>query len=137
MSSLHDSRGTFEECTHVARINSREFIDKDPSRRTAKVSIDISNAGITFEPGHRVAIMPMNNWAEVDKIVRACGLSDSLEKSVPLDNPWKRFSMHINSIYRTIGSEDTLSVSGILRRGTLAPLHKDIIVKVPFQNGED
>jgi sulfite reductase alpha subunit-like flavoprotein len=134
ISGLHESRGTFEECTYLARINSIESIDLDPSRRTAKVSIDISNTGITFQPGDRVSIMPMNNSFEIEKVVRACGLSNVIDKPVLLNYPWQRFAGHVNHVYRKRSCQETFSVSEILLLGKLAPMTKDMLVAVRIRD---
>jgi hypothetical protein len=126
----HEWRGSFEECRYKARIISRENIDKDLSRTTAKVTLDISNTGVTFAPGDRLAIMPSNSWSDIEKIVIVLGLSDLMNELVPLDNAvWKRYSQHLINIHReeTAGN---LSVRDILSKGKLAPLTRQMVLKV-------
>ena len=126
----HEWRGSFEECRYKARIISRENIDKDLSRTTAKVTLDISNTGVTFAPGDRLTIMPSNSWSDMEKIVIVLGLSDLMNKLVPLDNAvWKRYAQHLINIHRkeTAGN---LSVRDILNKGKLAPLTRQMVLKV-------
>jgi sulfite reductase alpha subunit-like flavoprotein len=125
----HETRGTFDECSFKARIVSRQSIDEDPFRKTAKVTIDISNSGVTFAPGDRMAVMPLNSWSDMEKIVRVCNLSELLDTLVPLDGAWQRYSKHLIHVYQK-ESAGNLYVRDILRRGKLAPLTKEIIMKV-------
>lgn len=62
----HETRGTYEECRFWARIISRESIDDDPHRSTGKVTFDVKNLGLTFIPGDRLAIMPLNSWTDIE-----------------------------------------------------------------------
>jgi sulfite reductase alpha subunit-like flavoprotein len=125
----HETRGTFEECQFNARIVSRQSIDEDPFRKTAKVTMDISNSGITFAPGDRIAVMPLNSWSDIEKVVRARNLSELLNTLVPLDGTWQRYAKHLTHVYQK-ESAANLSLRDILRRGKLAPLTKEIIMKV-------
>ena len=124
----HETRGTFEECQFKACVIGRENIDNDPLRRTAKVTIDLSNTGITFAPGDRLSIMPANSTCEMDKVVRACGLSKYLDFSVPLEGLWQRYAKHVKAVYNKV--DDSLTARDILRWGKLSPLGKDVLMKV-------
>ena len=79
-------RGTFEECRYRGRILSRNFVDSDPKRSIAMVTLDIQESGITFQPGDRLAVMPMNNWTECAKVAAALGLDTMLEDPVMLED---------------------------------------------------
>ena len=122
----HETRGTFEECQFKGCIISRHSIDSDSSRRTGRVTIDVSNTGITFAPGDRLAIMPINNWREIEKVARACNLFASLDTLIPVNGCWLRFAKHMKRVYESDGN---LTVRDILSRGKLAPLAKDTLVK--------
>lgn len=124
-------RGCFEECRFTAQILSRRNIDQDVARSTGLVTFDLQDTGITFQPGDRLAVMPMNAWSEVAKIAAALGLEDFMEMEVPLDlSPeWNKFAKHIASV-KHIKSIPKLSVRDILRRGHLAPLTKDLVLAV-------
>lgn len=63
----HQMRGTFEECRFKSRVLSRSNVDEDPSRSIAMVTLDIQDTGITFRPGDRLAVMPLNSWIECAK----------------------------------------------------------------------
>jgi sulfite reductase alpha subunit-like flavoprotein/cytochrome b involved in lipid metabolism len=124
----HEMRGTFEECRYRCRILSRDFVDADPNRSIAQVTLDIENSGITFAPGDRLAVMPMNSWTECAKVAAALGLDSMLENPVSLDKPWSRFADHVGSITRM--GRPQLTVIDILRKGHLAPLTKDLVMKL-------
>lgn len=122
-------RGTFEECRFKARILSRSSIDNDPSRLTGMVTFGLEDTGITFQPGDRLAVMPVNSWIEVNKVTAALGLDDFLLTSVPTAHTpdWHRFAKHIKAVNKSDGAA-SVTVKDILRRGHLAPLTKDIIM---------
>ncbi|KAK3938520.1 sulfite reductase [NADPH] flavoprotein alpha-component [Diplogelasinospora grovesii] len=90
----HEMRGTFEECRYRSRVISRSFVDTDPRRSIAMVTLDIQNTGITFQPGDRLAVMPLNR-------------PNALRKPI-----------------------SQLTVKDVLRRGHLAPITKDLALKV-------
>lgn len=133
MAEPHETRGTFEECRFKARIISRRNIAKDCDRKTAKVTIDVSNTGLTFAPGDRLTIMPCNSRSDIEKVVKALKLSNALDETVPLNRDWKRYAQHIKNISLS-GTLQHLSVRDILRIGKLAPLTKDLILKVCMSN---
>lgn len=127
----HELRGSFEECRFKARILSRSFVDTDPLRSTAMVTFGLEGTGMTFQPGDRLAVMPLNSWTEVSKVTAALGLDDLLQRKVSVSHcpDWNRFAKHLKAINRT--SEDaSLTVQDILRRGHLAPLTKDLVMAV-------
>lgn len=124
----HQMRGTFEECRYKSRILSRSYIDDDPKRSIAMITLDLQDTGITFQPGDRLAIMPLNNWEECAKVALALGLEDRLEMAVSLDKKWSRFAEHVGSVSRTDAPQ--LLVRDILRRGHLAPLTQELVLKV-------
>ncbi|KAJ8112822.1 hypothetical protein OPT61_g4898 [Boeremia exigua] len=124
----HEMRGTFEECRYRGRILSRNFVDTDPKRSIAMVTLDIQETGITFQPGDRLAIMPMNSWTECAKVAASLGLDGMLEEPVALDRTWARYAEHIGSI--THSSRPQLNVIDILRKGHLSPITKDLATKV-------
>lgn len=124
----HEMRGSFEECRFQARISSRHIIDNDPARSTGMVTFDLSGTGITFQPGDRLAVMPFNTTAEVDKVAAALGLEDFMNQLVPVEkgSEWSRFSKHMTSISKAPSAG--LAVKDILKRGHLAPLTKDLVM---------
>ncbi|KAI8712865.1 Cytochrome b5 heme-binding domain-containing protein [Fusarium sp. LHS14.1] len=124
----HSMRGTFQECRYVTKVAGCSAIDKDPSRSTALVTLDIRDTGITFAPGDRVAVMPLNSWEECAKMVAALGLDRHLEEPVDTTGMWSRFEQHLSSVKRS--AQRQLTVIDILRRGHLAPITKELAVKV-------
>ncbi|KNB12503.1 hypothetical protein FOXG_12094 [Fusarium oxysporum f. sp. lycopersici 4287] len=124
----HSMRGTFEECRYMAKIASCSSIDQDASRSTAMVTLDIRDTGITFAPGDRVAVMPLNSWEECAKMVAALGLDQHLREPVDTTGTWSRFEHHLSTVTRTAHRQ--LTVIDILRRGHLAPITKELTVKV-------
>jgi len=124
----HQMRGTFEECRYRGRILGRDFVDMDPKRSIAMVTLDIQDTGISFQPGDRLAVMPMNSWTECAKVAAALGLDTLLEQPVALDRTWTRFADHLGSIERT--SRPQLNVIDILRKGHLAPITKELATKM-------
>jgi sulfite reductase alpha subunit-like flavoprotein/predicted heme/steroid binding protein len=124
----HSMRGTFEECRYMAKIAGCSAIDTDVTRSTARVTLDIRDTGITFAPGDRVAVMPLNSWEECAKMVAALGLDEHFNEPVPTRGVWSRFEHHLSSVTRT--SHRQLTVIDILRRGHLAPITKELTVKV-------
>lgn len=124
----HEMRGTFEECRYRGRILGRNFVDADPQRSTAMVTLDIQETGITFQPGDRLAVMPMNSWTECAKVAAALGLDALLEQPVALDRTWKRFADHVAQISRA--RRPQLTVIDILRKGHLAPITKQLATRM-------
>ncbi|VBB80424.1 Putative Sulfite reductase, alpha subunit (flavoprotein) [Podospora comata] len=124
----HEMRGTFEECRYKSRILSRSFVDNDPNRSIAMVTMDLHNTGITFQPGDRLAVMPLNSWAECAKVAAALGLGDYLEYRITPNTQWQRFAQHLGAVSHT--STSHLTVKDILRRGHLAPITKELALKV-------
>ncbi|KAM0324395.1 hypothetical protein ACHAQA_008177 [Verticillium albo-atrum] len=124
----HQMRGTFEECRYVSRVLYRGFVDSDNSRSISLVTLDIRDTGITFAPGDRLAIMPLNSWDECAKVLAALGLEGHIDAPVDVDPVWARFEQHLGSVRRTANPK--LTVSDILRRGHLAPITKDLALKI-------
>ncbi|KAF4990484.1 hypothetical protein FGRMN_8441 [Fusarium graminum] len=124
----HSMRGTFEECRYVAKVANCSSVDNDAARSTAMVTLDIRNTGITFTPGDRVAMMPLNSWEECAKMVAALGLDQHLGTPVPTTGTWSRFERHLSSVRN--GRQRRLTVIDIFRRGHLAPITKELAVKV-------
>ncbi|KAL6711467.1 hypothetical protein ACN47E_004401 [Coniothyrium glycines] len=124
----HEMRGTFEECRYRARILSRNFVDNDPKRSIAMVTLDIQDTGITFQPGDRLAVMPMNSWTECAKVAAALGLDSMLEQTVMLNGTWTRYADHVSSTSRSPNPQ--LTVIDILRKGHLAPITKSLATKM-------
>ena len=126
-SQPHEIRGSFQECGIKTRIISRQRIDRDRFRRTAKVTIDLVNTGVTFTPGDRVIVMPLNRRSDMDKVISAFDLSDLLDKEVPLNDSWKLYAQQMSNVHR---DGQKLSVAKILRSGKISPLTKDTVIKV-------
>ncbi|GKT60625.1 NADPH-ferrihemoprotein reductase [Colletotrichum tofieldiae] len=124
----HQMRGTFEECRYVTRVLNRSFVDSDPKRSIAMVTLDIRETGITFAPGDRLAVMPLNGWEECAKVIAALGLEEQIDAPVQVSGTWARFEMHLGSVRRTVAPK--LTVGDILRRGHLAPITKDMALKI-------
>jgi sulfite reductase alpha subunit-like flavoprotein len=124
----HEMRGTFEECRYRGRILSRNFVDSDPSRSIAMVTLDIQEAGITFQPGDRLSVMPMNSWTECAKVAAALGLDFMLEDTVALNRVWSRYADHIASVTRS--GRPRLTVIDVLRKGHLAPITQVLATKL-------
>jgi len=124
----HQIRGTFAECRYKSAVLSRSFVDTDPDRSIARVTLDIQDTGITFQPGDRLAVMPLNSWVECAKVAAALGLDIMLENPVFLNNHWTRFADHLDSVSST--SSPQLTVKDILRRGHLAPLTKELVMRL-------
>ncbi|KAL1836788.1 hypothetical protein VTJ49DRAFT_4645 [Mycothermus thermophilus] len=124
----NEMRGTFAECRYRSRILSRSFVDSDPNRSVAMVTMDLHNTGITFQPGDRLAIMPLNSWAEIAKVAAALGLAEYLDHPITLNKSWQRFARHLGEVRHTEAPQ--LTVKDILRRGHLAPITKDLALKV-------
>lgn len=124
----HQMRGTFEECRYVTRVLSRSFVDSDPSRTIGLVTLDLQETGITFMPGDRLAVMPLNSWEECAKVAAALGLENFIDSHVEVQGIWSRFEKHAASVRRT--KPQRLTVNDILRRGHLAPITKDLALKV-------
>ena len=130
----HQMRGSFEECRFQARILDRQFIDSDPNRSTGMVTFDLHGTGITFQPGDRLAVMPINPPYEIVKVAAALGLEEMLDYIVPVEqgSEWGRFSRHLEMVSKVPSAG--LTIRDILKRGHLAPLTKDIIHTVCFMN---
>ncbi|KAK1835643.1 alpha subunit of putative sulfite reductase [Podospora conica] len=125
----HEMRGTFEECRYRSRVLSRAHCDSDSNRSTAMVTLDLQNTGITFQPGDRLAVMPLNSWAECAKVAAALGLGDFLDYRVSLNAKWQRFAQHLGAVSHS-RTPMHLTVKDILRRGHLAPITKELALKV-------
>lgn len=124
----HQMRGTFEECRYKAKALARSYVDSDPKRGIAMVTLDIQDTGITFQPGDRLAVMPLNSWEECAKVAAALGLDDMLNAPVTMNKSWARFAEHLGSVSRS--PPGALTVKDILRRGHLAPLTQDLVLKI-------
>lgn len=121
-------RGTFEECRYVTRILNRSHVDSDATRSIALVTLDIQDTGITFMPGDRLAVMPLNSWEECAKVAAALGLETHIDNPVDVSGTWSRFEQHLASVRRTTPKK--LTVADILRRGHLAPITKELALKI-------
>jgi sulfite reductase alpha subunit-like flavoprotein/predicted heme/steroid binding protein len=132
----HEMRGTFEECRYKSRVINRSFVDSDPMRSIAMVTLDLQDTGITFQPGDRLAVMPLNSWEECAKVAAALGLDQMLGSNVMPDRKWSRFAEHLESVSsrtRTAPRSTAkiqLTVGDILRRGHLAPITKELALKI-------
>ncbi|KAM4057360.1 cytochrome b5-like heme/steroid binding domain-containing protein [Hirsutella rhossiliensis] len=124
----HQMRGTFEECRYVSRVLNRMPVDSDPNRSMALVTLDIQETGITFMPGDRLAVMPLNSWKECAKVAAAFGLEEHIDSVVDFKDTWNRFGNHLASVKRNNWRK--LTVTDILRHGHLAPITKDLALKV-------
>ncbi|KAF2008150.1 sulfite reductase flavo protein alpha-component [Amniculicola lignicola CBS 123094] len=126
----HQMRGSFEECRFTARILDRQQIDGDANRATGMVTFDIQNSGITFQPGDRLAVMPINMSYETSKVAAALGLEELMDTVVPVEqgSEWARFSKNMEIISKTPTAG--LCVKDVLKRGHLAPLTKDIVLTI-------
>ncbi|KAH8660905.1 sulfite reductase flavoprotein alpha-component [Tricladium varicosporioides] len=124
----HQMRGTFAECRYKSRVLSRTFVDSDPDRSIARVCLDIQETGITFQPGDRLAIMPHNSWMECAKVAAALGLDTMLDQTIHLEKCWSRFAEHLGSVSNIATPQ--LTVKDVLRRGHLAPLTKELVMKL-------
>ncbi|CAE6397648.1 unnamed protein product, partial [Rhizoctonia solani] len=132
-SAPHEWRGTYEECRFQARVIARNSIDDDEVRSTGRVTIDLRNSGLNFAPGDRLAIMPLNSWKVVEKVIGALGLMDVLDEVVPLIGPgaetWRAYGKHQAEVHRS-GTIAPLTVRDILRKGQLSPLTKSIVLAI-------
>lgn len=126
----HQMRGTFEECRYVSRVLSRAPVDADPNRSIGLVTLDIQDTGITFMPGDRLAVMPLNSWEECAKVAAALGLQDHLDTPVEVAGTWARFEQHLASVKRSRSAIPKLTVADILRRGHLAPVTKSLALQL-------
>ncbi|KAI1361987.1 cytochrome b5-like Heme/Steroid binding domain-containing protein [Xylaria arbuscula] len=124
----HEMRGSFEECRYTSRVLSRSFVDSDPSRTIALVTLDLQETGITFMPGDRLAVMPLNSWQECAKVAAALGLENLIDSPVEVKGTWARFESHLASVRRM--KREKLTVKDILRRGHLAPITKELALKI-------
>jgi len=127
----HEMRGCFEECRFRASIASRDSIDRDPDRSTGQVTIDLRNTGVTFGPGDRLAIMPLNPWREVVNMAQVLDAAGRLDEiiSLKMADDWKRFSKHVSDVTRNPKTGE-FSLRDILRRGHLSPLTKETVLAV-------
>jgi hypothetical protein len=132
-SAPHEWRGTYEECRFRARIAGRASIDDDETRATGRVTIDLRGSGLNFAPGDRLAIMPLNCWRAVEKVVGALGLMDVLDEVVPFTAPgtevWRAYAKHEAEVLRS-GTMSQLTVRDVLRKGKLGPLTKQMVSAV-------
>ncbi|KAI1658982.1 hypothetical protein F4813DRAFT_395444 [Daldinia decipiens] len=124
----HQMRGTFEECRYVTRVLNRSHVDSDSTRSIALVTLDIQDTGITFMAGDRLAVMPLNSWEECAKVAAALGLETRIDDPVDVTGTWSRFEQHLASVRRTTAKK--LTVADILRRGHLAPITKELALKI-------
>ncbi|KAI0378619.1 hypothetical protein F5Y04DRAFT_283848 [Hypomontagnella monticulosa] len=125
----HQMRGTFEECRYVTRVLNRAHVDSDSTRSIALVTLDIQDTGITFMPGDRLAVMPLNSWEECAKVAAALGLETRIDEPVNVTGTWSRFEQHLSSV-RRMTAPRRLTVADILRRGHLAPITKELALKI-------
>ncbi|EGS18422.1 uncharacterized protein CTHT_0064480 [Thermochaetoides thermophila DSM 1495] len=87
------------------------------------------NARPWEQPGDRLAVMPLNSWGECAKVTAALGLADYLDTPVALNKQWKRFVRHLSAV-RQPSTTPQLTVRDILRRGYLAPITKELALKI-------
>ncbi|KAH8177697.1 cytochrome b5-like heme/Steroid binding domain-containing protein [Sarocladium implicatum] len=131
----HQMRGSFEECRYRSRVLDRSFIDSDPERSIAHIRLDLHNTGITFQPGDRLAVMPLNGWQECAKVAAALGLDQVFERTPRLDPTWTRFANHLKTVNQRgqpphSQADNGITVLEILRRGHLAPLTQSLVLRV-------
>lgn len=79
-------------------------------------------------PGDRLAVMPLNSWEECAKAATALGLETRIDEPVNVAGTWSRFEQHLSSV-RRMGMRK-LTVGDILRRGHLAPITKELALKI-------
>ncbi|OTA80529.1 hypothetical protein M434DRAFT_37948 [Hypoxylon sp. CO27-5] len=125
----HQMRGSFEECRYVTRVLNRSNVDTDTTRSIALVTLDIQDTGITFMPGDRLAVMPLNSWEECAKVAAALGLETRIDDPIEVTGTWARFEQHLTSVRRS-ATPRKLTVADILRRGHLAPITKELALKI-------
>ncbi|KAI2621760.1 hypothetical protein GGR54DRAFT_78796 [Hypoxylon sp. NC1633] len=125
----HQMRGSFEECRYVTRVLNRSYVDSDPTRSIALVTLDIQDTGITFMPGDRLAVMPLNSWEECAKVAAALGLETRLDDPFEATGTWSRFEQHLTSV-RRLATTRRLTVADILHRGHLAPITKELALRI-------
>lgn len=125
----HQMRGTFEECRYVTRVLNRSHVDSDTTRSIALVTLDIQDTGITFQPGDRLAVMPLNSWEECAKVAAALGLETRIDSPIEVTGTWSRFEGHLASV-RRMTTLKKLTVTDVLRRGHLSPITKELALKV-------
>ncbi|ETN45797.1 uncharacterized protein HMPREF1541_09630 [Cyphellophora europaea CBS 101466] len=117
------SRQDFEHCSTRARVTSRSRIDDDSDRENALVSLLVQEPhGLSFEPGDRLLVMPLNPWSEVEKIAAALGLDNSLDTAIPMygGTSWDQFARQLHPKANLQASH--LTVQDVLRYGQIAPL---------------
>lgn len=124
----HEMRGTFEECRYVTRVANRSHVDSDPARSIGLVTLDLQETGITFMPGDRLAVMPLNSWVECAKVAAALGIEEHHDVPMDVEGTWSRFEAHLAAVRHT--AQRKLTVIDILRRGHLAPITKDLALKL-------
>ena len=118
----HEMRGTFQECRYRSWVISRSFVDTDPTRFTAMVTLDLEDTGITFQPGDRLAVMPLNSLGECANVAAALRLAEFLDYRVALNPQWQRFAQHVGSVRHTPAPRFT--ARDILRLGTSGLHHE-------------
>ncbi|KAK4119475.1 hypothetical protein N657DRAFT_666638 [Parathielavia appendiculata] len=93
----HEMRGTFEECRYRSRILGRSFVDADPNRSIAMVTLNLHDTSFT--------------WGECAKVAAALGLAEYLDYPVTLTTPWQRFARQLG--YVRHGSVPQLTVKDL------------------------
>jgi sulfite reductase alpha subunit-like flavoprotein/predicted heme/steroid binding protein len=128
----HEMRGCFEECRFKAKISHRSYIDQDPDRNTARVTIKVENLGLTFSAGDRLAIMPLNSRRDVLAVANSLNLLGILHEIIPnecLTAEWAQYAHH-ETVVTPPASNGMYRVCDILGKGHLSPLKKELVLSL-------
>jgi sulfite reductase alpha subunit-like flavoprotein len=112
-----------------ARITRRESICSDPMRRTARVVLTLTTKGLTYYPGDRLMVAPINIAGEV--MATASALQRSSNDLVPLNGIWRKHFEDWSAGSKSAplrGDATRVPLGELIRHGSLRPVFCEQVV---------
>ncbi|MDR3576059.1 MAG: FHA domain-containing protein [Anaerolineaceae bacterium] len=126
-SSQEEREHGFPQSNHFASIKSVDMTSAngDPNRWVKRVVFDISNTGIRYQPGDRVAVLPENDEDLVDKTLAA--LRAKGYETIPLTKEWRE-AINLREGFE---GATTLPLRTLLKFGRIRPVDR-LVAKILY-----
>jgi sulfite reductase (NADPH) flavoprotein alpha-component len=126
-SSREEREAEFPQSNHYADIKSIDTpqVSGDQDRWVRRVIFDISNTGIRYQPGDRIAVLPENSEDLIDKTLAA--LRARGYETIPLTAEWRE-AIHLREGYE---GATTLPLRTLLKFGRIRPVDR-LVAKILY-----